>query len=380
MRRWRWLALALLPAAIAAGLAAWARMPLEVPVAALERDVPIRVFGLGTIEARILSRIGFDVPGVLVALTADHGDQVAAGTVLATLYPAAQHARLARAEAALRSAEAQQGRVAAAFERATALHQQKRSTAQRRRELANRGTASQEAAELAETEALTALADLGLARADLAVARAALADAEASLLAERTALAKHELRAPYEAIVIARHREAGSALAPGEAVFTLVAPGSLWALAHVDEARAGAIREGQAATVRLRSLPGEVFTARVVRVGLEADRTTEERRVNLRCERCPERPVIGEQLTVEIETARLPEARLVPEAAVTGFDGRTGLAWVVEAGRLRQRRLTFTARTMDARLALAADTPRETAVAVRVLPGFREGRAARATP
>jgi HlyD family secretion protein len=377
MTRWRWLALLLLPLALATGLMLWSRRPMEVPVAALERDVPIRVFGLGTVEARVLSRIGFDVPGVLIALTADHGDQVAAGTVLARLDPSAQRARLARAEAAVQSAEAQQGRVGAAFERATALYQQKRSTAQRRRELANRGTASLEAAELAETEAATALADLGLARADLAVARAALADAEASLLAERTALAKHELRAPYDALVIARQREPGSALAPGEAVFTLVAPDSLWALAHVDEARAGAIREGQPASVRLRSLPGEIFSARVVRVGLEADRTTEERRVNLRCERCPERPVIGEQLTVEIETGRLPEARLVPEAAVTGFDGRTALAWVVENGALHQRRLSFSGRTLDARLALAPDTPRDLAVAVRVLPGFREGRAAR---
>jgi len=377
MKRLRWLLLLLLPLALAAGLYAWGQRPLAVSVARLERDVPIRVFGLGTVEARILSRIGFEVPGVLVALEADHGDRVAAGAVLARLDDASQRARLARAEATLQNAEAQQGRVAAIAERATATYAQKRSLAQRRRELANRGSGSLEAAELAETEALTTAADLTVARADIAVAQALLADARANLLAEQTTLAKHRLLAPFDAVVIARSREAGAALAPGEVIFTLVAPGSLWALAHVDEARAGQIREDQPAEIRLRSLPGEVFPARVVRIGLESDRVTEERRVNLRCERCPERPVIGEQLQVEIETGRLAEARLVPEAAITGFDGSQGRGWVLEGGVLRQRDLRFTGRTLDARLVLEPGAPD---VITRILPGFRDGRAARAQP
>jgi HlyD family secretion protein len=377
MKRLRWLLLLLLPLGVGAGLYAWGQRPLGVSVARIERDVPIRVFGLGTVEARILSRIGFEVPGVLVALEADHGDRVAAGAVLARLDDASQRARLARAEAMLQNAEAQQGRVAAIAERAMATYAQKRSLAQRRRELANRGSGSLEAAELAETEALTAAADLTVARADINVAQALLADARASLLAEQTTLAKHSLLAPFEAVVIARNREAGAALSPGEVIFTLVAPGSLWALAHVDEARAGQIREDQPAEIRLRSLPGEVFPARVVRIGLESDRVTEERRVNLRCERCPERPVIGEQLQVEIETGRLPEARLVPEAAITGFDGAEGRGWVLEGGVLRSRALRFTGRTLDARLVLAPDMPE---VITRILPGFREGRAARALP
>jgi HlyD family secretion protein len=364
----------------AGGLWFWQQRPIPVQVAQVEREVPLRVFGLGTVEAQVLSRVGFEVPGVLLEVLADHGDRVSAGAVLARLDAASQRARLARAEAVLASAQAQQGRVAAIVERANVQYQQKRSLAQRRRELANRGTASVEAAEIAETEAASAAADLAVARADLAVARAALADAEANLLAERTALAKHELRAPYEALVIARHREPGVALAPGEVVFTLIPPDSLWALAHVDEARAGRIREGQPATVRLRSLPGEVFSARVVRIGLEADRTTEERRVNLRCERCPERPVLGEQISVEIETGRLAEARLVPEAAVLGFDGSQGMVWVIENGVLRRRRVAFVARTLDSRLALAPDTPAGLSVATRIEPGFLEGRAARAMP
>ena len=61
----------------------------------------------------------------------------------------------------------------------------------------------------------------------------------------------------------------------------------MWALAYVDESRAGAIKEGQPAEVRLRSLPQQVFPAKVVRIGLESDRVSEERRVYVKCDVCP---------------------------------------------------------------------------------------------
>ena len=230
--RLRYLAFLAVPAALAAG--GWwyaTQRPLPVPVAAVQTDVPVTVFGLGAVEARVLSRVGFEVPGTLIEVLADHGDRVAAGAPLASLASASQEARVARAEAAMLSAEAAVQRAEAQRERAEALLAQRQATARRRRELASRGVGSPESAELAETEAVAAQADLAVNRADAAVAQALQAEARANLQAERTTLDKHTLRAPFEAVVIARAREPGAALNPGEAVFTLVAPDSLWALA-----------------------------------------------------------------------------------------------------------------------------------------------------
>lgn len=377
--RLRLLAPLALAAALAGGWWLATQRPLEIPVAAVAQDVPVTVFGLGAVEARVLSRVGFEVPGTLVEVLADHGDRVAAGTVLARLNAASQQARLSRAEASLLSAEAAMARAEAQRERAEAQLAQKRATAARRRDLATRGAGSAEAAELAETEAALAQADIAVNRADAAVARAALAEARANLQAERTTLAKHALVAPFDALVVARTREPGTALNPGEPVFTLVAPDSLWALAYVDEGRAGDIALGQPARVTLRSRPGSPMNAEVARIGLEADRVTEERRVHVRCRACPITPVIGEQAEVVIETGRLPRARLVPEAAVHGFDGMEGTVWTIEAGRLAQRRVRFAARLMDARLALTDGLPEDVPVATKPTPGFAPGRAARAS-
>ena len=379
--RLRYLAFLAVPAALAAG--GWwyaTQRPLPVPVAAVQTDVPVTVFGLGAVEARVLSRVGFEVPGTLIEVLADHGDRMAAGAPLARLASAGQEARVARAEAAMLSAEAAVQRAEAQRERAEALLAQRQATARRRRELASRGVGSPESAELAETEAVAAQADLAVNRADAAVAQALQAEARANLQAERTTLDKHTLRAPFEAVVIARAREPGAALNPGEAVFTLVAPDSLWALAYVEEGRAGDIALGQPAMVTLRSRPGRPVAARVVRIGLEADRVTEERRVYVRCIACPEMPVIGEQAEVVIETGRLPRARLVPENAIHGFDGATGTVWVLENGRLAQRQVRFAARLMDGRAAITDSLPEDLPIAIRTGPGFAPGRAAHAAP
>jgi HlyD family secretion protein len=378
------LRLALLGVALlgAAGAGWWfaTQRPLQVMVAPTVQDVPVTVFGLGAVEARVLSRVGFEVPGTLVEVMVDHGARVSEGAPLARLASASQEARLARAEAAVLSAAAAAARAEAQRERAEVVLAQRQSTARRRRELADRADGSAESAELAETEAATARADLGVNRADAAVARALQAEARANLQAERTALEKHTLRAPFDALVIARTREPGAALNPGEAVFTLVAPESLWALAYVDEGRAGPIALGQPAMVTLRSRPGQPVAAQVVRIGLEADRVTEERRVHVRCIACPDIPVIGEQAEVIIETGRLPRARLVPENTIHGFDGVAGTVWVIEAGRLARRHVRFAARLMNGTAAITDGLPEDIPVAIRVEPGFAAGRAARAVP
>ena len=88
---------------VAAGAAAWALAfrPIDVQVAKPEQNVSVQVFGLGTVEARVTSKIGFKVSGVLVDLRADVGDRVAKGAVLARLDDREQSAQVARAKAAV---------------------------------------------------------------------------------------------------------------------------------------------------------------------------------------------------------------------------------------------------------------------------------------
>jgi HlyD family secretion protein len=234
---------------------------------------------------------------------------------------------------------------------------------------------STEVAEQAQTDEDAAAADIAVTTADVGIARAAVEDAKSQYAYERALLGDHALRAPYDALVVARDKELGSALASGEALFTLIDPETVWILAYVDESRAGPLRVGQTANVKFRSLPGQTFAGRVTRIGLESDRVTEERRVHVACDNCPQDFHLGEQAEVEINIAVLPSALLVPEAAITGFDGANGAVWTVEDGTLHRRIIAFGHRTLDARVEVVGGLPPGAGIVMDPNTGLRDGRA-----
>src|SRR5690349_24659824 len=88
------LAIALLLIAVAAGYAFVSNWSATVRVAGASENVLVRVFGLGTVEARVLSKVGFEVGAAVTELNADHGDTVKQGTVLARLHTTQQDARV----------------------------------------------------------------------------------------------------------------------------------------------------------------------------------------------------------------------------------------------------------------------------------------------
>jgi HlyD family secretion protein len=364
-------------AIIGAGYAFLSYRPITVKVAGVSENVPIRIFGLGTVEARVLSKVGFEVGAAITELNADHGDIVKQGTVLARLHSAQQDAKVARAKAVLLSNEAAINKAEVNLTKTRAILAQRLTANRRKQQLVESRVTSPQLAEEAQRDEDVAKADVLVAESDIEVAKAQLSDARSQYNYEKAVLDQHTLIAPFDALVIERLKELGSVIKAGDPIFTLVASDSVWALAYVDESRAGAIREGQVAEVRLRSLPQQVFPARVVRIGIESDRVSEERRVYVKCDVCPVRFHLGEQAEVLIQVTILEKATLVPESAVTGFDGRKGTVWTVEDGRLARRTVSFGLRTQDARLQIVGGLPDGALVVTEIGATLQEGRSAR---
>lgn len=375
--------LAVLAAAIFVAVATlfliYSNRPISVRAALIEHNVPVRVFGLGTVEARVLSKVGFEVGAALVELNVDHGEHVRKGQVLARLSAGEQEAKVAKARAAELIAEVNIKKTEANVEKAQAVFAQKQDANRRKQALVGRDVVSQQVAEEALRDEVVARADVAVAMSEAESAKAQLADARAQLEFEETMLRHRTLMAPYDALIVERHKEAGTVIKAGDPIFTIIAADSYWGLAYVDEARAGFIQEGQRVDARLRSRPQDAFVGQVVRIGLESDRVTEERRVYIKGENPPPRVYLGEQAEFWITVARLDTALLVPEAAVHGYDGRQGSVWTVEAGRLQRRLVKFRHRTEDARLELVDGLPQGARVVTQIEDGFREGRSARVT-
>ena len=338
------------------------------------------MFGIGTIEAQVVSKVGFQIAGKVIAIEADQGDFVKAGALLAKLDDDAQRAKLKKSEAAQRQAAANLAKTQAQRERAEITYQQKKSVNARRQTLAGRGSVSQEAAEDAQAAEEIALGDAKVIEADTKVAAVLQDDATSQRKIDAVVLAQHELRAPFDARVIARqqgtrrHRERGrSGLHADRAGLDLGAR-PMWTKRWPED-----WRSASRAFVRLRSEPDRRVETEVVRIDQENDRLTEERRVYVRCRVCnPQHQLryLGEQAEVEIVKKMIPSGLFVPLKFVEGYDGRSGVVWVLQDGRLAKRRVQLGERLLDGRVQIASELQGQVVIDDRT--DLREGRAARA--
>ena len=188
--------------------------PLDVKVAEIERNVEVRVFGVGSVEAQVVSRIGFQIAGRIVSLAADQGDVVAANAELATMEDSAQRARVSKAQVANAQAEAALAKARASLHRSEVAIQQKATINQRRQSLVGSGAVAREVADDAQANEAYARSDNEVAKADVLVADAARRDVAASLAIERVTLDQHRLVAPFDGRILSRLKDVGTIVAP----------------------------------------------------------------------------------------------------------------------------------------------------------------------
>lgn len=350
--------------------------PISVRVMEPVAQGALQVFGLGTVEARVLSKVGFKVNGLLRELKVDHADEVKAGQLLALMDSGEQESQVAKALANHEKAQANLNLAKASLKKSRTSLALKQQQSHRRQALKSKDVLAEEEAEVSLAAAQTAEAEVLLSEAEMAAAAATVKDAEAQLSLSRVVLSQHLLVAPYDAVIIGRHKEVGTIMQAGEPVFTLVDPCSVWVRAFVDEAKAGYIEVGQPVEVRLRSLPGKRFPGKVARIDLESDRVGEERRIYVTWGDCPRDFHLGEQAEVVINSGWLDKVVLVPEALVFERDGNSGQIWILEKGQLNRCQVVFGQSTLDGRLPVIQGVPEGAQVLSALPSGLRQGRKA----
>lgn len=202
----------------------------------------------GTIEAVQVS-LGFKVAGKLAEVPVTEGDRVQTGQVVAKLEAEDLDVAVSTASAALASARA-------AVVQARANRQKATRDLARMRELSREGAATQQ-----QLDAAIAAADVGRAQVDAS---------EAELRRAQSALAQAQLTRTYATIVAPQPGQVtetvhhpGEMVTVGMPVVTIADLDTLKVHAAVDETRVGAVRPGDAATVKVytfdqRTFPGTV--------------------------------------------------------------------------------------------------------------------------
>jgi len=357
--------------------------PLTVSIAPIEINVREQVYGLGVVGARVQSNVGFKVAGVLVELKADQGDRVRAGQMLARLDARDIEAQLALARGGVSQARASIEKANADVLSANSNRANADAIAARRAALVKNGYASVEETQTTDTAARVAAANLASAQSGLTVAEAGLQSAEAQQAFAEVTLSYYTLYAPYDAWVVSRNLELGSAFNPissgqsGQNVFTLVAAHTIWAVSYVDERLAGQLRVGQRAEIVLRSDPNKRFPGHVERIEIQSDPINEERLVDVSFEQVPPDIHLAEQAYVYITTNTLPRAVMVSPTDVSDLHNGRGMVWTVEDGRLARCQVTIGPPLLDGRLPIRDGLPTNAAVVTAPASGLRIGRAVR---
>ena len=250
----------------------------------------------GNIEAHE-SLVGFKVPGRIVALPVEEGQEVAPGAMLARLDDAdyQQRVRIAEADVRVRAsglaltlAGTRQQELKAIqqtmFDAEADLNQKKLDNARAQQLFAKDEITAQErdlaATALKRSNAVYLAAEQryrealeGSRKEDIALARANLHEANTNLGLSRVNLDYTVLYAPNAGVITVRQAELGEVMAPGTPVVTLADLDHVWLRAYIAETDLGGIRWGQEATITTDTYPGKRYHGRISFISSSAEFT-----------------------------------------------------------------------------------------------------------
>jgi membrane fusion protein (multidrug efflux system) len=314
-----------------------------------ERPEVIRVGG--NVEAYESSEVGFQVAGRIRRVLVEEGQVVSQGQLLAELDPtdyklgaeiaeseaAAARAMAEKAHAGARRQEIEQAR--AAYEQAEDEYRRMKILFERRSLAPNdfkKVEARWQVAKQRYEEALE-----GARREDREAAEAKAQQAEANARLNRKRVDDTMLRAPVAGVVARRLADTGEMVAAGMPVVVLMKLHPARVRVGVPEAEIGKIRIGQAARVRIPSLGGREFPAKVELTGFAAEPQSRTFAVRLLAPNPGLELRAGMIAEAEIETGHRVAVRTVPAEAVwRDPQGATHIyVYSRQSGRVHARRV-----------------------------------------
>jgi HlyD family secretion protein len=228
-------------------------------------DVTSRVKAPGKIEPKTQVKISADVPGKVIRLAVEEGDQVHRGQLLLQLEDTQYRATWNQTRAALASARARVTDARASLKVAEDNHVRQRALFDQKL--------------LSQAEWDRAVATVESARSAGATANEEVARAEAAMAAASDNLSKCRFVAPFDGVVSALNVEQGEIVMigtmnnPGTQILVVSDLSRMLVRADVDEADIVDIQLGQKAKITVDALPDTSFPGTVTEIGNTAKRS-----------------------------------------------------------------------------------------------------------
>lgn len=318
--------------------------PVQV-VLVTRSNIVQSVVTTGRLNASARMDIGSEVTASVRSVMVREGDRVKAGDLLIVLGDAEARASLQQAQAALAEAQArasQQATVAApmssqAVVQAQAAFDAAQREYRRAQDLVAQGFFAQQKLDEVRRARDTARSVLESSRVQAQanapsgvepqLAASRVDQAAAALEVAEARLDRLQITSPVDAIVLARHVEAGSMAQPGRVLLALAAQGDLRIDAAVDEKHLRMLVPGMPARAVADAYPGQPFDAKLIYISPAVDPQRGTVDVRLAVPQAP--AFVRPDMTVSVELlgGAKQDALVLPAAAVR--DAERAAPWVL---------------------------------------------------
>ncbi len=301
------------------------------------------------------------VSGEVVALTADVGDSVNGGALLAQLDGDLQAIGVNQAQAELSARRAETAQAEVSIADAQAMVAQAQSTlsqaqidAQRLRQLANRGAISQQEAEAAELAAANAQQAVRSAQSQVSARQQAAASAADRIDVQRSVVDQSrkqldyaDLRSPFSGVVLSRLVDIGDFVESGATVLELGDLSTLEVTVQVSELDIQRLSVGQSAQVQLDAFPSEgQILGQIKRIAPVANETSRLLPVSVTIPNVSGQ--IGSGLLARVQFSSGQQNRVVvPASALEIGEGEGNRVFVVEGEGEQAKAVAKTVRIGD---------------------------------
>jgi HlyD family secretion protein len=245
---------------------------------------------IGTTQPVQTVALRSQVEGQLLSLTADVGDRVTKGQLLAQLDDSLLQAEVGKTQAELATLNSEvirsQGEVQSAIsavESAKVQLEQAKIDADRLQKLYEQGAIALRDVELARTTYRTAQQTVASAQSEVNVRQSAVQAAKGRIIAQQALIEQEQerlsytrLNAPITGYVLQRAIETGNLVQPGSEILRLGDFSQVKVVVPVSELDLANIRVGQSVKVRLDAFPSDSLVGRVNNISPAADPTSRQ--------------------------------------------------------------------------------------------------------
>jgi len=278
----------------------------------------------GELEALAEFVVAPKVSGRVERVFVNIADRVKRGQVVAELDNAEYIQAVAQAGADLVVAKANLAKASSDLEIATREFKRTES-------LLKRGIASDSEFDAAGQDQLAKLAQLK-------VAEAHKTKAESSLETANIRLGYTKVTAGWTGgneyrLVAERYVDEGQTVAANAQLLMIIEPDPIVGVVFITERDYAYLKPGQLVSLTTDAYPGEQFTGRIDRIAPVFRKSTRQARIEMTIDNPQHRLKPGLFIRATVVLARVPEATIVPEQALTVRDDRSGVFIVSEDGR-----------------------------------------------